>query len=70
MIVPQHIAPDAVFDDGAIVLTLGISSAELTRARRSGELRFARKGNRILYRGQWLLDWLDHVPDGGKAHDD
>ena len=52
------IAPDGIYDDGALHLAMGLSPATLARARRSGELRFTRKGNRTLYVGQWVLDWI------------
>lgn len=52
------IAPDAIYDDGALYLALGLTPATLAQARRSGGLRFTRKGNRTLYLGQWVLDWI------------
>lgn len=52
------IAPDGIYDDGALYLALGLTPATLARARRSGELRFMRKGKRTLYLGQWVLDWI------------
>ncbi len=58
MVSPFPIDPGAVYDDGVIVLTLDIPSATLVRARRNGQLRYTRQGRRILYLGQWLLDWL------------
>lgn len=53
------IDPDAIYDDGTLVLALGLTFATLGRARRAGELRYTRKGKRVLYRGQWLIDWLE-----------
>ncbi len=55
---PVRIDPDGIYDDGALVLSLGLTHAALQRARRDGRLRHIRSGRRILYRGQWLLDWL------------
>ncbi len=55
---PFIVARNAVYDDGALRLALGLTSATLCRERREGRLRYARKGNRILYLGQWVLDWL------------
>jgi hypothetical protein len=52
------IEPSAVYDDGSLMLALGLSEATLSRARREGQLRFTRKGQRILYLGQWVVDWL------------
>jgi hypothetical protein len=58
MIAPCHIEPGSVYDDGAVLLALGIPTATLARARRDGRLRFSRQGRRALYLGQWLIDWL------------
>jgi hypothetical protein len=58
MLSPAKIDPQSVYDDGALILMLDISSAALTRARRDGRLRFTREGRRVLYLGQWVLDWL------------
>ena len=63
MLQPIHIEPDAVYDDGAVVQALGITFVALTRARRDGRLRHTRQGRRILYRGSWLLAWLDADAD-------
>ena len=60
-----RIDPAGIYDDSALVLGLGLTHAALARARRAGELRFSRKGMRTLYRGQWILDWLE--ADGGKG---
>jgi hypothetical protein len=59
MIDPVVIAPEAVYDDTALKQALGLSPAALSSGRRSGKLRYARKGNRTLYRGAWVLHWLD-----------
>lgn len=69
MVESLEIRPTAVYDDGAITLTLGISAECLAIARRSGSLRFTRKGRRVLYLGQWLIDWLESTPvaEGGHA---
>ncbi len=56
------IDPDGVYDDAALVLGLGVTYSTLARARRAGQLRSTRKGKRTLYRGQWVIDWLE---DGG-----
>src|SRR4051812_9682923 len=52
------IEPSAVYDDDALYQALGLSGQALSRARRSGELRFTRKGRRVLYLGSWVLAWL------------
>jgi hypothetical protein len=65
MIEPVVIEPEALFDDGALRQVLGLTPATLATARRKGLLRFTRQGNRILYLGRWLLDWLE--ADAGPA---
>jgi hypothetical protein len=58
MLSPVPIDPNAVYDDGTIVLALDMAPATLVRARREGRLRFSRKGKRTFYLGQWIIDWL------------
>ena len=59
MLEPVTILPDAVYDDGALHQSLGLTPAALATARRSGALRFCRQGKRILYLGAWILAWLN-----------
>jgi hypothetical protein len=53
-----RIYPTGVYDDAMLYQTLELSKATLARARRDGQLRYTRKGNRTLYLGEWVLDWL------------
>jgi hypothetical protein len=53
-----RIDPDGIYDDDLLYGELGVSAQTLARARREGDLRFTRKGKRVLYLGQWVLDWL------------
>jgi hypothetical protein len=53
-----HIEHNSLYDDGALRLSLGITSETLAQARRRRQLRFVRKGKRIRYLGQWILDWV------------
>jgi hypothetical protein len=62
MIAGLKIDPDTIYDDGTLVLALGVSSAALIRARSRGELRFRRIGQRPVYLGRWILDWLAQTP--------
>jgi hypothetical protein len=66
MPVAYRIDPDQWYDTGAIVLTLDIPSSTIARARRMGQLRYTRKGHRVLYLGRWLLDWLTTTPGESK----
>jgi hypothetical protein len=56
---PILIEPEALYDDRTLRQSLGLSPAALGLARRSGKLRFARQGQRILYRGAWVLAWIE-----------
>jgi hypothetical protein len=60
---PANIHPDGIYHDGQARLLLGLTGAAMTRARREGRLRFTRQGNRVLYRGAWLLAWLEADAD-------
>jgi hypothetical protein len=51
--------PNGIYDDGAVLLPLDLTSASLARARREGGLQYVRVGRRILYRGSWLLEWME-----------
>lgn len=53
-----RIDPNGFYDDGMLVLGLGLTHTTLATARRKRQLRYARKGRRVLYLGQWVLDWL------------
>ena len=59
-----NIEPNGIYDDGALVLAMGVTHATLARARRDGHLRFAREGRQILYLGQWILEWIERSAAG------
>jgi hypothetical protein len=63
------IHPDGIYDDLLLGSILDISSQTLSTARRAGELRYTRKGKRVLYLGRWVLDWLtaDGQPEPGQV---
>jgi hypothetical protein len=52
------IDPRGIYDDSLLWAILALNSRTLADARRAGELRFTRKGQRRFYLGQWVLDWL------------
>ena len=66
---PISIQPEAVYDDGTLLLSLGLTPTTLARARRSGNLRFTRQGKRTLYLGQWVLDWLQQSAGTTTGHE-
>ena len=53
------IQPDALYRHDDARLLLRLSGPAMARARRDGQLRFTRQGTRILYRGTWLIEWLE-----------
>jgi len=55
---PYTIDPGAIYDDGMLCDSIGLRRGSLDRARKGGELRFTRKGGRVLYLGRWVQDWL------------
>ncbi len=59
MIEPVLIEPEALYDDGALRQALGLTPAALAAGRRAGTLRHARRGKRTLYKGAWILAWLE-----------
>jgi hypothetical protein len=59
MIEPVLIEPEAIYDDGSLRQTLGLTFSTLAASRRTGALRYTRQGKRTLYRGSWILDWLE-----------
>jgi len=59
MIEPVLLAPDGLYDDGALRQALGLTPSALAHARRTGTLRHTRQGKRVLYKGAWVLAWLE-----------
>jgi hypothetical protein len=52
------INPFAVYSTDQLSAMLDASEQTLADARRSGALRFTKKGRRVLYLGEWVLDYL------------
>ena len=67
MVEPFIIEQDALYDDGALRHAVGLTEATLATARRRGALRFSRQGKRILYRGSWVLAWLESTSSNPTA---
>lgn len=55
---PYVIDIAAMYDDKTLCQALGLKSGSLDRARRTGELRFTRRGGKTLYLGEWVKTWL------------
>jgi hypothetical protein len=63
------INPLSVYTSEQLSTMLDASEATLAEARRSGALRATRKGRRVLYLGEWVLDWLRAEPAQEAARD-
>jgi hypothetical protein len=59
VIEPVLIEPEALYDDGALRQALGLTPAALATGRRAGALRYSRQGKRTLYKGAWVLAWIE-----------
>lgn len=57
---PVKIDPDSWYVDAAARMLLDLPGSTLARARRAGELPYARRGPRVWYRGAWLIAWLEN----------
>ncbi len=56
---PITILSDAFYDDWSLSEALELPLGTIVAARRAGDLRFTRKGKRTLYKGSWVVSWLD-----------
>lgn len=70
MLTGISLEPQAIYDDSALYVALGLSAAALGKARRAGRLRYTRQGNRVLYLGEWVLAWLRSDATEGSADAD
>jgi hypothetical protein len=52
------IRPNDVFTRYRLSQVLGVGESTIDKARRSGALRYTRKGSRTLFLGSWVLAWL------------
>jgi hypothetical protein len=62
-LMPAKIDPDGIYTEGQARLLLGLTAATFARARRQRRVRFTRQGQRLLYRGTWLIEWLESSAD-------
>lgn len=62
---PARIDPEGIYAEGDIRRMLQLSEQDLRRARKLGLLRFVRNGHGRIYRGQWILDWIEAAAEQG-----
>jgi hypothetical protein len=64
--------PDAIYREDALIQILNLPREALRRARRDGLLRYSRPGKTPLYRGSWVISWLEaqsvSTREGGPGH--
>lgn len=58
MVTAAKLDRNAYYDEPGLCETMGLRRGSLQRARMAGTLRFTRQGGRILFRGDWVEDWL------------
>lgn len=56
---PIKIDPDAFYDARSVRALLGVTSHAIGKACRGGELQFNDLPGRRMFRGEWLIDWLE-----------
>ena len=56
---PHQIESDGWYAPQDLLILFHIGESEQARARDAGELKHTMRGNTPLYRGQWVLDWLN-----------
>lgn len=61
---------DGIYTNGQIILALGISENALRLERKTGRLRFVRISGFVLYRGEWIFDWMEDLSDHIEAKGD
>jgi len=61
------IHPTGIYTTDDLCLMLDVSAQTIAEARRSGALRGARKGRRVVYLGEWVLAWLRSEQEGAHA---
>ena len=56
----NRIDPQQWYSDGDIKTILDIQLDAQRKARDAGQLKYTQRGITCLYRGQWVLDWLEN----------
>jgi hypothetical protein len=56
---PTPIHPDTFFTTEGLHKATGLPPGALLRARREGRLRYCVQAGRVIYRGAWVLAWLE-----------
>jgi hypothetical protein len=55
------ILPDALYTERMVLRGLFLAPGALMMARRAGAVRHIKYGHTILYKGSWILEWLESM---------
>jgi hypothetical protein len=61
---PPAIEPTAVYDLAQARAVLNLAASTLEREVALRRIRYARRGGRLLFKGQWLLQWVEDAAEG------
>lgn len=64
MVQHAEIKPECYYDILALRRTLGLSAIAIGKACRSGELRYSDRGGKKIFRGSWVVAWLEENSPG------
>lgn len=56
---PIKLDPDAFYDADSVRNLLEVTSHTIGKACRSGDLRCSEQCGRKMFRGKWLIDWIE-----------
>ncbi len=59
MVANAQINPSGYYDKEAVSKLLGIPASTVSRAVNALQLRSSKRGGKLFFRGQWLIDWLE-----------
>ena len=53
-----QIDSESWYGEGDLTRLLELPPTTMPRCRRAGQIRFAKRGRKTFYLGQWIVDWL------------
>jgi hypothetical protein len=61
-----RLEPDAYYSEAEFLKHSGFAPTALEQGRRSGDLRFVKRGHARVYKGSWLISWLSPTPTNAR----
>lgn len=55
---PISLDPSTFYDEVSASRALRVPASTLAKARKDRAIRYSRRGQRVLYRGDWLAEWV------------